>query len=293
MSDRKMEIMETAINLFSDKGYHFTSVQEITDACGISKGAFYKHFASKESMMLTLLQKHHDQLLQEADAYQVGHGLTPKERLIRKLKVELERSVEYRSFFNVLFTEFFPNEDGEVNAKMKQIQFALRSWHERSLLEAFGSRVKPYLGDLTTVMEGIIKEYLMLILWQRQQLSVQRLARFIVQQLDVMVQHDEEIRPVLPADFNHASNELEGKAAIQHELESMLVEVKMNAVDDGEAANAQKQQINTVEMLLKELPIDTPRDFLVEALMEYLCHFPSSREKSEKILALWKEWKGD
>ncbi|MDQ0300177.1 AcrR family transcriptional regulator [Salibacterium salarium] len=293
MSDRKTEIMETAINLFSDKGYHFTSVQEITDACGISKGAFYKHFASKESMMLALLQRHHDHLLEEANAYQFGYGLNAQDRLIRKVQVELERSVEYRSFFNVLFTEFLPNEYSEVNVKMKQIQYALRSWHERSLVEAFGNRVKPYLSDLTTIMEGIIKEYLMLILWQQQKLSVKKLAEFIVQQLSVIVQHDQEINPVLPADFSNTSNQLEGKAAVQHEVESMLVEIKTKTADDETVAHALKQQIETTEMLLKELQSDIPRSFLIEALTKYLSHYPSLRIESEKILALWKDWKGD
>lgn len=45
--------------LFGEKGYAVTSVQEITEAAGVTKGAFYHHFESKEELLRLI----HDELL--------------------------------------------------------------------------------------------------------------------------------------------------------------------------------------------------------------------------------------
>lgn len=47
--------MEAAIKLFSSRGYNKASVDEICREAGISKGAFYHHFKSKQALFLALL----------------------------------------------------------------------------------------------------------------------------------------------------------------------------------------------------------------------------------------------
>jgi Transcriptional regulator len=47
--------MESAIRLFSARGYNKASVDEICAEAGISKGAFYHHFKSKQALFLALL----------------------------------------------------------------------------------------------------------------------------------------------------------------------------------------------------------------------------------------------
>lgn len=54
MSKRQL-IMDTAIELFAEKGYEATSIQEITKHCGISKGAFYLDFKSKDELILAII----------------------------------------------------------------------------------------------------------------------------------------------------------------------------------------------------------------------------------------------
>ena len=44
-------IINTAARLFSVHGYENTSVQEIIDTVGVSKGAFYHHFSSKDDIL--------------------------------------------------------------------------------------------------------------------------------------------------------------------------------------------------------------------------------------------------
>lgn len=46
------EISAQAFRLFRQKGYEATSVQDICDACGISKPTFYSRFASKGDLII-------------------------------------------------------------------------------------------------------------------------------------------------------------------------------------------------------------------------------------------------
>ncbi|RQD71822.1 MAG: TetR/AcrR family transcriptional regulator [Tindallia sp. MSAO_Bac2] len=49
--ERKKEFMETALKLFNEKGYEKTTINDIIKAMGVSKGAFYHYFASKEDVI--------------------------------------------------------------------------------------------------------------------------------------------------------------------------------------------------------------------------------------------------
>jgi AcrR family transcriptional regulator len=48
-------IFSVALELFSRTGYEATSVAEICHAAGVSKGAFYHHFPSKQAVFMELL----------------------------------------------------------------------------------------------------------------------------------------------------------------------------------------------------------------------------------------------
>jgi AcrR family transcriptional regulator len=53
--ETRRKILETAEKLFSQSGYESASVADICTAAGISKGAFYHHFPSKQAVFLELL----------------------------------------------------------------------------------------------------------------------------------------------------------------------------------------------------------------------------------------------
>lgn len=47
----KEKILDVSFRLFAEKGYDKTSIQDIVNALGMSKGAIYHHFASKEEIL--------------------------------------------------------------------------------------------------------------------------------------------------------------------------------------------------------------------------------------------------
>jgi AcrR family transcriptional regulator len=71
-------ILDTALELFAEKGYHVTSISDITRKAGISKGLVYNYFESKEAILRSIIQTgfdaaysnldlNHDHLLAEEE----------------------------------------------------------------------------------------------------------------------------------------------------------------------------------------------------------------------------------
>lgn len=54
-SSRRDQILEIAVRLFAERGYHGVSMDDIGSAAGVTGPALYHHFAGKESMLVAAL----------------------------------------------------------------------------------------------------------------------------------------------------------------------------------------------------------------------------------------------
>lgn len=53
----RMSIMESALDIFSEKNFANASVSEITSRIGLSKGAFYWHFKNKQDILIKIVEE--------------------------------------------------------------------------------------------------------------------------------------------------------------------------------------------------------------------------------------------
>ncbi len=53
--ERRSEFIAAAQNLFYSKGYESTSVNDLISVVGVSKGAFYHYFDSKQAVLEALV----------------------------------------------------------------------------------------------------------------------------------------------------------------------------------------------------------------------------------------------
>lgn len=54
--EKKHQLLKTASELFKEKGYNNTSVNDIVKAAKVSKGSFYTHYDSKETLFFDIVQ---------------------------------------------------------------------------------------------------------------------------------------------------------------------------------------------------------------------------------------------
>lgn len=77
---RKAEIMETALALFAEQGYHNTSISKIAKTAGVSKGLMYNYYDSKEALLDAILFGAMDEKQIAAQSIAMSQ-IPPKQRL--------------------------------------------------------------------------------------------------------------------------------------------------------------------------------------------------------------------
>jgi AcrR family transcriptional regulator len=54
--DRPNEILDAALQVFAERGYRNTRLEDIGDAAGVTKGAIYHYFANKEELLVRAIE---------------------------------------------------------------------------------------------------------------------------------------------------------------------------------------------------------------------------------------------
>ena len=75
------KILDAAAALFAEKGYQSTTLQDIIDATGLSKGAVYYHFRSKEEIARKVGDRMGDEMWEPLRRIREAAGLTGLQKL--------------------------------------------------------------------------------------------------------------------------------------------------------------------------------------------------------------------
>ena len=87
-------ILDTATRLFLQKGYDKTTLQDIIDATKLSKGAIYHHFASKEAILIAVVDRMGDFNSAVLAEIRDRKGLTGAEKLREMFRTSMTLSFQ-------------------------------------------------------------------------------------------------------------------------------------------------------------------------------------------------------
>lgn len=71
LGDTKERILETALALFAQSGYLGTSMSDIAKQLGITKGALYKHYTSKQEILDRIVERMNRMDYERAEKYEM------------------------------------------------------------------------------------------------------------------------------------------------------------------------------------------------------------------------------
>jgi AcrR family transcriptional regulator len=75
LSPRGVELVDAAAKLFYEHGFTETTTRQITSACGLTPGALYNHFSSKEEILWVIVEgAYHEVLRLSLEAQKRGAG---------------------------------------------------------------------------------------------------------------------------------------------------------------------------------------------------------------------------
>jgi TetR/AcrR family transcriptional regulator, cholesterol catabolism regulator len=118
-------IAAAAIELFYRRGAYGTTVRDITAACGLTPGALYNHFSSKEQLLYVLIRDVH--LLADADvaAAVAAAGADPAPQLAAAVRSLVWQAGGLRKQARVANREYVTLTDGrrqEITALRRQLR---------------------------------------------------------------------------------------------------------------------------------------------------------------------------
>jgi len=104
-TNRQEEIIEAAVKLFSDNGFHNTAVQRLADAVGLNKATLYYHIHSKEELLYRIHRAIIDDFLTDLEAICAQPNLTPTDRLHRAIQAHIRHVAERQAEVKIFFRE--------------------------------------------------------------------------------------------------------------------------------------------------------------------------------------------
>ena len=98
------KILEAAAQIFSDKGFHAASMQDIARAVNLQKASLYHHVSSKQEILVALLDQALDLLIERIGTV-IAQPIAPDEKLAQAMQVYLQTITSQRGLSAVLLFE--------------------------------------------------------------------------------------------------------------------------------------------------------------------------------------------
>jgi Transcriptional regulator len=98
---RRNELLTCAVRLFSEQGFHSTSVSDIVDTLGVGKGVFYWYFPSKDDLFIEILRSANRDLRRRQQAA-IGGEPDPIRRIELGIRATMQWFHEHRSSFTLI-----------------------------------------------------------------------------------------------------------------------------------------------------------------------------------------------
>lgn len=133
-ASKKEHLVETAVKLFGREGFHATGIDRILQEAGVARMTLYKHFRSKEELIVAALRRRDEQFRTWFKSFIERTGGSPSERLLASFDA-LEEWFEGRAFAGLPFTGcYFINASAEFSDHSHPAH-RVAAEHKRLILE--------------------------------------------------------------------------------------------------------------------------------------------------------------
>lgn len=134
----RARLLRAARKVFGRRGYHAASLAEIAGEAGVSKGALYHNFPSKEDLFLALLDERLEERIRDIEEVFAGGEASEKatEAQVQEAALHAIEALKQSREWRVLFLEF-----------------VVHAAREREFAAEFADRIKRMRSGLTRVIK--------------------------------------------------------------------------------------------------------------------------------------------
>jgi AcrR family transcriptional regulator len=286
-SEQKREIIiKKALKLFAHKGYRSTTMQDVAEACGMSKGSLYIHFKSKDVLLFHILKTFYQTVDTIIIEVEQQYFSSEKEKLVRQIETFLLQTIAHRELFSLLHRERLESVSPEIEELIQDHNLGMLRFIERRLIETYGQVFSPYAFDTTMFIGGIISTHMNLILMEQAEFDLEHLSRYFVRSLDYQA---EGVLRDLPPPLNLKEKwNMPGKplsctkeqplhplSAVK-KLKELLVKLELSVCDKQEVT----ESLNVLENELTEI---RPRKVILKGMIHNLESISSMHPYTEML----------
>ncbi len=186
MNPKKQQILTAAYKLFINKGYNPSSIQDILDEAGVSKGTFYNYFSSKSECLMAIMEGIGSEIRQQRLAAAVGMPANDPEVLAKQLYIRVQLNLEKNLF--ALYESIFYSQDPELKAfSIKQYTLEME-WISSRIIDVFGKEAAPYALENAAFVHGYAQQ--LIHLWRlvsKDELPAEKLSAFVIRRLQATI----------------------------------------------------------------------------------------------------------
>ncbi|PLR89122.1 TetR/AcrR family transcriptional regulator [Bacillus sp. T33-2] len=269
MNDRKQHVIEMAHQLFIDKGFQATSIQDILEYSGISKGTFYNYFSSKNELLIALIKTIYKRMEKDRNELLIGQDPSNIEIFVKQMVLQLKTNRANKLFS--LFEEVIFSNDPDLKQFIKEGQLRTLHWLTKRFADIFGETKKPYLLDCAIMFVGILQHNLKYYtLAHGSKASIHKVVHYSVERVVSMVNEvaetgDQLMEPTLLNKWLPECNKT--RQTFQKDLNHTVLSMKktLNHMEE------QAKYIELLDFIQDELIHSTnPREYLIKSALSSL-----------------------
>jgi AcrR family transcriptional regulator len=154
---RRGELIDCAQRLFLSQGYERTTINEVIVATGLSKGAFYHYFRSKEDLLEAIAKRFAEQSLAFVDALQAEADRDALASLNLLLAVSREWKLENMRELRAMFTTLLKPENAVLYQRIVAAVFAVMTPALAAIIERGCDEGAFVAGDAQVSAEALLQ----------------------------------------------------------------------------------------------------------------------------------------
>ncbi|WP_445488714.1 TetR/AcrR family transcriptional regulator [Niallia sp. 03133] len=268
MNNRKKYVLNKAHELFIEKGFHATSIQEILETSGISKGTFYNYFTSKNELLISIFENVYFEVGEKRKRLLIGQNKKDIDIFVKQIEVLIKTNDQLKIIS--LFEEILFTNDDELKKFLKLRRIEELKWLYNRLLDICSVDKEPYLLDCAIMLAGILHNHFFYSVLENEAApDVQKIVQYSVNRIMNMTEELSKTKEQL-LETNLLKKWLpdDGIMNLDQVMESSTQELKKSIRLDCTYKREQSKYDQLIEFIQEELmEAAVPRKHLVECAL--------------------------
>lgn len=284
MKEKEKIIIDSALKFFAQKGYSSTSVQEIANDCGISKGAFYLYFKSKDSLLYTIMYYFYEEVMGAFKKIEAKES-TPRQKMIEQMTFMFNHSLKHKDVIIMQTREQAIPLNDSIKELILQMQTDLQQSSIKYIYEMYGKKSQKYLYDLLILQEGFFHAFLKTLFMNQTTVKAQSAAEYILKRLDSIYLDITKAKedPLISDQFLIQLMRKPKINFMEHNSEILISTIDSIRSKLAHSKTNKEDLELSLDVLLEEVRKTEPRIPIIKGMLSNLQEHIESREEQKKI----------